>query len=121
MRRLFVFLMIVLLPLRGWAGDLMSVRMALGSPAVQTASMPSDCPMHAQADTASHEGASSGDGTHSRGGMGNCSSCELCIPLAQLAVAPLDMVSFAAHAEPRMGGVDFMSVAPAPAFKPPIS
>jgi hypothetical protein len=116
--RLFVIFMIVLLPLRGWAGDLMSLQMAMSGAAPGAASaMPADCPMHSQAD-ASSNGA---DDAPMPAGMQNCSSCELCIPMAELAEARLDLLTFAAHAKPLMGRVDFISAAAAPTLKPPIS
>src|SRR6185503_9246273 len=96
--------MIALLPLRGWAGDFMSVQMATSKASSPMASaMPADCPMHALADTAS-------DATSvSSGGMESCSSCELCIPLADLAAASCDIVGFAGHEQPLMGGIEFLS------------
>jgi len=107
MQRLFLLVLIVLLPLRAWAGDFMSVQMATtsGSAAPAAHAMPPGCPMHATADTA----------------MENCGSCELCIPFAEMSTSQLVIVEIAAHATPLMGGVDFISAAPAPALKPPIS
>ncbi len=107
-----------LLPLRGWAGDLMSLQMAMGGgvPGVVSA-MPADCPMHLQADAANNDT----DGAPTPTGMQNCSSCELCIPLAETAESRLDLFTFAAHAQPLMGRVDFISASPAPTVKPPIS
>ncbi|MBC7991869.1 MAG: hypothetical protein H7Z15_01320 [Rhizobacter sp.] len=105
-RRLFLLLLIVLLPLRAWAGDFMSVQMATsgsGVPAVHA--MPPDCPMHSSADTAAE----------------SCESCELCIPFAEISAAVIDIVEPAAHSKPLMWGVDFISAPPAPALKPPIS
>lgn len=99
-------MLIVLLPLRAWAGDLMSVQMAASNSTVSASqAMPPGCPMHATADAATE----------------SCGSCELCIPVAETSTAALDIVELAAHAKPLMGGVDFISVASAPALKPPIS
>jgi len=123
MRRWLVLLMVVMLPLRGWAGDLMSVQMATMNAAADTvAAMPADCPMH----IASHAEAQASDATeptpaHTGSGMQSCSSCELCIPLAKLACGSLEAVSFAVHEQPLMPSVDFASASLAPVVKPPIS
>ncbi len=110
--------MIVLLPLRGWAGELMGLQMAMsGTVAGAASAMPADCPMHAEAAAASN----GADDAPLPPGMQNCSSCELCIPLAETAEARLDLFTFAAHAKPLMGRVDFISAPAAPTLKPPIS
>jgi hypothetical protein len=112
-----VLVMVLLLPLRVWAGDFMSVRMAAGgTPPAMSAAMPADCPMLSQPDTA---GAGDGGGSTSAG-MADCMSCDLCIPVAEVARAPLEAISFARHALPPTVGVAFASAPPAPAFKPPI-
>lgn len=113
MARLFIVFMIVLLPLRGWAGDLMSVDAAMShlSPHVAGA-MQAHCPMHAdaKADASSHASA----GTH------GCNACGLCIPMAEPVTARLDAVTFAAHATPVMDDVVFISATPVPTIRPPI-
>jgi hypothetical protein len=112
MKRLFILIMVVLLPLRGWAGDLMSVQMAMGAVAPHVASvMPADCPMHTQvaADASSPSG------------MDGCVCCDLCIPMAGLTCARLEVVAFAAHAAPTTADVDFVSASPTPTLRPPIS
>ncbi len=120
MKRLFVLLMILLLPLRGWAGDAMGVQMAAGGLASQTVgAMPADCPMrsmHLQAST--HE--STHDTSPAPAGTDVCASCDLCLPMAELASPRFDVVAFGAHAAPPMGGVAFFSASPALALKPPI-
>jgi hypothetical protein len=51
----------------------------------------------------------------------NCASCQLCVPLAATLGSRVDIVSFASHGAPTMGGADFISAPLALAFKPPIS
>src|SRR6478752_4012351 len=103
--------MIVLLPLRGWAGDLMGVQMATSSMVAHVASaMPSDCPMLASTESAGPET----DSTRMKSAMECGASCELCIPFAELAGSKLEVVTFASHVKPLAGRVDFMSAAPAP-------
>jgi hypothetical protein len=112
MKRLFILIMVALLPLRGWAGDLMSVQMAMGAVAPHVASvMPADCPMHAQ--VAADASLSSG--------MDGCVCCDLCILMAGLTGARLEVVAFTAHAAPTTAEVDFVSASPAPTLRPPIS
>src|SRR5688572_31226775 len=78
-RHLFVLLMMVLLPVRAWAGDHMVIQMATRAAEAQVAgTMPPDCPMHLQAgaDAPDH------DRSDMPAGMEGCGSCDLCIPLA---------------------------------------
>lgn len=118
MGRLFIVFMIVLLPLRAWAGDLMGVQMAASGLTAQAASgMPSGCPMHAQAGATDVESKAS----PAQSGGGSCTSCDLCIPMAEPADTSLVTASFAAHAKPLLHSVDFISVPLAPTLKPPIS
>lgn len=117
--RLLIIFMIVLLPLRSWAGDLMSVQMATSgmTGALVSNEMPADCPMLAAASSSQ----STDDSTQLPAGMGCCASCELCTPLAELADISVSIVTFAAHAKPLLAGVEFISAPVAPSFKPPIS
>lgn len=117
MKRLFFLLLIVLLPLRGWAGDLMGVQMAASDLASQTVrAMPADCPMKSM-----HASASVDDASQAPAGTEGCSSCDLCLPMAEPARLHFGVVAFATHAVPLLGGVDFFSASQALAFKPPIS
>lgn len=113
MARLFILLMVVLLPLRGWAGDLMSVDAAMSDMSLRTAgAMQAHCPMHTEAKTdASSQAPSS---TH------GCNACGLCIPMAEPEALRLAVVGFAAHATPVMDEVVFISVTPLPTVRPPI-
>lgn len=118
MSRLFVILMIVLLPLRGWAGDLMSVQMATGHGVSSVAgAMPADCPMHAAAKAPGADA----DRSALPSGMTDCGTCDLCLPIAELAAPPVVVSGPAAHAQPTACAVGFDSVPPAPRLKPPIS
>lgn len=118
MNRLFLLLLIVVLPLRGWAGDLMSVQMAMNGLALQAAeiAMPADCPMQSM-----QAAASTDDTTQAPAGVPDCTTCDLCLPIAELASARFDLAPFAARAAPPLRGVAFFSASPAHALKPPIS
>lgn len=120
MRRLLVLFMIVLLPLRSLAGDLMSVQMMMSSSvsASMDAAMPPGCPMHSEA--SQDDSGLDADGSQSHGDMKNCASCGLCVPLAEMAHVRFDNVAFAVHAQPVNGAAQFVSTSPAPTVKPPI-
>jgi hypothetical protein len=120
MRRWLVLVMVLLMPLRALAGDFMGVQMALGGglPSASAGAMPADCPMLAQAHAAAHPDAGA---VLSSGGAPGCTSCDLCLPIAEWPAATLEVATFAGHEQPLMGGVAFESVAPAPSLKPPIS
>jgi len=79
MRRWFVLLMIVLLPLRATAGDFMSLGMALEGKPAAAAGMSPDCPMHLAATGTEPAGDEDGSPTTA----GECGSCALCFPVAQ--------------------------------------
>lgn len=119
MRRWLILVMVLMLPLRGWAGDFMSVQMATAAATAGEhagASMPADCPMHAAAVDSTDDAAPAHGG-----GMSACSSCELCIPVAKLAGGALEAVSLAVHEHPLARPSAFASAALAAAVEPPIS
>ncbi|MEY4565026.1 MAG: hypothetical protein RLZZ618_4303 [Pseudomonadota bacterium] len=136
MRRLLVLFMICLLPLRGWAGDLMGIEMSLQA-AVGTVGahaaphMPPNCLMHVASDAASSTAGPSagkaamagpGDAGHpSSGSTDGCNACDLCLPIAQMAAAPGSVGHFAGHVQSAARGPASLSASPAPTIKPPIS
>jgi hypothetical protein len=117
MNRLLILLMIALLPLRGWAGDQMSLQMAFdGFPAQVVGVLPTDCPMKLI-----HASVSAEDKSNLPAGNEGCTSCGLCLPIAELASLRFDVIAFVRHRAPPMDGVDFFSASLALALKPPIS
>ena len=79
-RFLLIALMLVLLPLRGWAGDVMAVNMAAAAvvqakmdSVTSQPSMPADCDMLAQPST-----------DNATANCSNCDTCELCLAVANL-------------------------------------
>ena len=119
MGRLFIIFLIVLLPLRGWAGDLMSVHMETSGLAPGASSvMAPDCSMRSA--PAAANSASDADDPALSSGMESCTSCDLCLPIAELPDAGRTTLGFAAHAKPLTSGIDFASAPLAPAMKPPI-
>ena len=128
-RCLLIALMLVLLPLRGWASDAMAVNMAAMTAAktptdmvsgawVQAevdrsstqASMPEDCVMHAQPliDDAAVD-------------RGNCDPCELCVAVANLSFATWADTLPTRHSAPPAFDASYRNAAGAIKFKPPIS
>jgi hypothetical protein len=134
MRFLLLALMIALLPVRGWMGNAMAVDMAsqavakaykTGSAVPASvvvdadASMPADCPMHAQpADTdASGADAPLAGSAHCNA----CDTCELCLALATSTWPDLLPTAFTRHAAPLAAGYRFSSADRFSSLKPPIS
>ena len=137
MRRLFIVFMILLLPLRGWAADLMAVTMAnqqrfatinIANNAIDTrtilssdqqaqVAMPEDCPFLTF----------SNDGLAENGGQGvsvlckGCTTCQLCMALVTGYPAMTRFVAALPPAEPLVGTIHFTSAERASGFKPPIS
>lgn len=137
MRGFFLVLMITLLPLRGWAGDVMAIRMAT-HPAVAAVSLVSAAVRAEGAQTASHGVVESGhadctghagvaqgpdDSSGAATGTGHCTSCascQVCTSIA-LVVPPMQWEGASvAYDSPRDGSARFFSAVPAPGFKPPI-
>lgn len=130
MRHWFLILMIALLPLRGWAGDMMASH-ALGqriaaatsvsaAPAVlksaETPVMHDDCPGHA-AKPAAPDVAPAGVASD----CGNCTACQVCHSVAMTVSVVPPVLPAAPHARPLQAGVPFASAEPVPGIKPPIS
>ncbi|MEO8154143.1 MAG: hypothetical protein ABI605_13815 [Rhizobacter sp.] len=117
MRRLFVLLMIVLLPLRGWAGETMAVQMATNAMTSESsATMPPDCNMFKASPSVADD-----EGMRIKTDTPSCGSCDLCLPIAEVAPVKLLAMSLAGHVKRTLHSGAFLSLAPAPSFKPPIS
>jgi len=92
MRRFFLVLLMVLVPLRVWAAEGMTVRMAsmqLGTAAMAAGepvkAMPLDCPMMVQSGDRQDD-PQQGESQSSHVG---CQSCQLCMALAAPQILPL--------------------------------
>ena len=146
-RFLFLALMLVLLPLRGWAGNVMAINMAAGmgtataaaattaerhAPADNAASqsaMPADCPMHTQALAAGAPGDSRNESVASAvvnpsnqasAYCTSCDTCELCLAVANPAAAAWALSQTERHIVPVAFNTSFTSAASASNLKPPI-
>jgi hypothetical protein len=142
MRVLILALMIALLPLRGWMGDVMATEM-------QTAAGPSNAikniassaystrargqfvinsktihePCHGQNDApvdwaastvAPHDHAAQHHGS-------NCNACQICSAVATSAAVRFDVDCALSHLLRPTGGTQFVSAPAVPGLKPPIS
>ena len=115
MRIFWLALLMVLLPLRGWTGDVMATGMAAGE--TQSAAHAAQA-MQGSPDCAGHD---TGSSTHADGACDSCSACQACHTLALLvpasSLAPLQVGRTRAPA----GADRFASADAAPDQKPPIS
>jgi hypothetical protein len=107
MLRLVVILLVVLLPLRGWGADRMSVQMAQSA-------MPVDCPMLVQ-QAAQTEKSQIPPKSHI-----GCQTCQLCMALAEHAFSAPDFVAYAQQAPRVTVAVAFTSAELHRQAKPPI-
>ena len=128
MRYLLITLMIVLLPMRGWAGNAMAVdmaaqqvlsaqtRMASTVAMATDSAMPADCTMHTQAldDKADKTSPASAH-------CNSCDTCELCLALASVAQATWPAGTVSRPGAPLAAGKDHRSAFRAASYKPPIS
>ena len=116
-RFLFIALMLVLLPLRGWAGNAMAVDMyatsALQAKTASTASqapMSPDCAMHSQAQP-------DGAAPH----CSSCDTCELCLAVAKPTPAHWSANRLARQPSLLAFNASFSSATSAASLKPPIA
>ena len=119
MRRLFLILMIVLLPLRAWAGDMMAVGMVTVNPA-------------AQVPCAGHDAVESGASQHatdstdpadinSNAHCETCVVCQICHSVALASLASVHPPSVSSPPQPASNGARFASAPLVIGLKPPIS
>lgn len=128
MRYFWIVMMVVLLPLRGWAGQLMSVDMAMqqvaqavtsadGSHLMTLAFMPDDCPMHAMASETTSNAPADASGPPCSG----CDTCELCLTIASFTPSQFHATAFSPTTAPAAMPHGFVSADRASRLKPPIS
>ncbi|MEO8121069.1 MAG: hypothetical protein ABI606_17325 [Rhodoferax sp.] len=140
MRLLLLALMIALLPMRGWAGDVMTMEMASGQPiamqniastaystgargifSINSGNSPADCPEHAGAAMAMNADTPTPHDPAAQDNCGSCSICQICHTVAltsdvvpDVNVIPLPLL------QPE-DGLQFASAVAALRLKPPIS
>lgn len=144
MHRLLLIFMIVLAPLRGWAGEVMALQMAAqqlaaavskpvaNSPALaayqhggaKSAALHGDCMGRSYVEaaaTAATVAAEESHDVHAATQCPTCSACQSCSLSALAAQMRIPSVIQFSHAVPTLGGATFTSAEPAPGLKPPIS
>ena len=115
-RRLVLLVMIVLLPMRMWAAELMTLNMAEAELAPAVAAMPADCPMMAKVGAA----ATDAGHDHAQPTGKPCLACPLCAAVAGCAAT----VAEADPAPPPLSGTvasRYASAEAPPEHRPPIS
>ena len=130
MRHLLLALLIALLPVRGWVGNVMAFEMASQQVAMAHVSsvdaatnpdlaMPADCPMHAQAvsDLAADTDQTAEAGLHCNG----CDTCQLCLALASLTWTHVAADPHVPDAAPLASASRFSDADSVASLKPPIS
>ncbi len=128
MRAFLLCLMIVLLPLRVWAVDVMAVQQTgQARPTPQEVAPAADChqamehsaPAHALQGPASHHEAQ--QASDASDDCGSCSACQLCHTVALATPLPTLRLAEPATSVPRSPLATHPSATRAPGFKPPIS
>lgn len=120
MRYLIVALMILLLPLRGWAGDAMATHMAATAGSSQTGSTLTH-EKSASADCAGHHGSGQTDTDNAKSVNGEtCQACQACHTVALSSSSAVDSVLFVAPSPPLVTAAQFTSADTALGQKPPI-
>ena len=120
-RSLLIALILILLPLRGWAGNVMAVDMAAQqvllaqAGTVEAAPMSPDCTMAMQTVA---DGATAADSATAH--CHSCDTCELCLALATASQAPWPTSPAGRHSAALHAGNIFSSAENASSFKPPI-
>lgn len=140
MRLLLLALMIVLLPLRGWVGDVMAMELPAGflfatnniaatadnagtSGHIHVNSEASRTQCHGHNGAAADVSADNAE-SHNNPGPGqssHCSACQICHAVAVTAAINLAVHTSLPHFLWPAGGLQFASAIPAPHLKPPIS
>jgi hypothetical protein len=140
MRLLLLALMIALLPLRGWVGDVMAMEMPAGlsfaTNNIATHADTAGAGGHIHVNTEAshtpchgHDGAAADARADKAGSQDNpgpdpcshCSACQICHTVAVTAAISLAVDTALPHLLWPAGGLQFASAIPAPHLKPPIS
>ena len=119
MRRIALLLvLLILLPARGWTGDVMAVRMAAGAAqAVAHQAMPDECHEH---HGGHHAAMPEAEASAQADACGTCHVCQICHTPALAPALPI-LLAGSAPVPPQAVDQGHTSAERAPGFKPPIS
>lgn len=121
MRYLVIILMIVLLPLRGWAGDSMATQMASKAVSIEAGDGRTQA-MSAATDCAGHQVSKQADSPESKSENGEtCQACQACHTVALSSRTAIDSILFEAPSPPLVTATQFTSADTALGQKPPIA
>lgn len=112
--RIFIILLIVLLPLRGWTAERMANHMAANA-------MPADCPMMMLNAGLAEAGSTDDSGATPTPTERTCQSCQLCMALASPEMPIVQAVGPVAPTVVVHRSDSFASAEIPPVSKPPIS
>ncbi len=126
MRLLLLALMITLLPLRGWVGDVMAMeQVAQAHPAAQDPAVHSDCheTQARRGDAVHADPAAAGDdgSAHADGDCAGCTACQICHSVALAGMPSVSCTAPLPAAIPHTPVRLHASAERIPGFKPPIS
>ena len=135
MHRLFLIIMIVLLPLRGWVGDVMAMDMASQhlntvisvashtQPKRATGQFVSENAAATHAECPGHPATASGDAADNTasGHCNTCGVCQICHTVALAGTAIFNPPQAVSVLPLPLRSTRFASALPAPCLKPPIS
>ncbi|WP_156404496.1 hypothetical protein [Curvibacter sp. PAE-UM] len=124
---LLLALMIALLPLRGWVGDVMAMEKVSGALSSVHAAESMHQGQHEAQPCHEHAGdahaAPTGvdDSSHAGGDCASCTVCQICHSVALTSLLPLVTAAALPTVAPHTHAVLHASAERAPGFKPPIS
>lgn len=135
MHRLFLFILIALLPLRGWVGDVMAMEMASqqlntilsvathAQPTGATGQFGSQNAAATHSECPGHPAMASGDASDNTasGHCNTCGVCQICHTVALAGTAAFNPPQAVFVLPLPLGSTRFASALPAPSLKPPIS
>lgn len=138
MRLLLLALMIALLPLRGWVGDVMAMEMPAGLSSatnniathvdntgarghIHLNSEASHTQCHGHDGAAADARADNAESHDNPGQCSHCSACQICHTVAVTTAVSLAVDTALPHLLWPASGLQFASAIPAPHLKPPIS
>ncbi len=124
MRALFLALLIAVLPLRSWLGDVMALERIAPVPTAQSEQVTAHGDAHAAGDchgAMGHPDAGAADASPGDGDCHGCTACQICHSVALGVAPPPAITAVRPTLAPPTSLPRYVSAERAPGFKPPIS